>query len=291
MTTETLAPAAVEELALETTAPDTGEEVSSQVETAESEGETSETAAPAKQSFDELIEADEEYKAHFEERIKAREDDAYFRAQEEIAQRAPELQEMTRAFNRAQGEYAKAQQEIPALAAAIQDAVNNGDADMLNQAFRKHSQAWRAIEMLSEQKISERISQARTEWEQSDLTGRVADTSWSAAQLAIDLGAKAAGSADLARTFTQRLTKDRASGGDGVETMKEFMASLVDAGYKRGLKEAGHASSETAKAGARSGQGPDTAEKGVAPRGELTLETALKAPIEELRRIRDSQRR
>lgn len=287
------APVAVEELSLETPATETAEAPEPSPETlAAPDAETSEAEAPAKQSFDDLIEADEEYKAHFEERIKQREDEAYFKAQEEIAKRAPELQEMTRAFNRAQGELAKAQNEIPALTAAIQDAVASGDADLLNQAFRKHPSAWNAIQMIAETNISNRVAQERAKWETEDLSFRTAEASWSAAQTIVDTGAKVAGSADLARTFTARLEADRKAGGDGVETIKEYINSLIDLGYKRGLKEGGHATAETAKAEARSGKGPDTAEKGaVATNSKLTLEAAMNAPIDEIRRIRERQKK
>ena len=268
MTTETDAPAAVQDLALETPAPEVAEDTTSPTLPADSEGEASVTEAPAKQSFDALIEADEEYKAHFEERLKKHEDDAYFKAQEEITSRAPATVEMTRAFNRAQGEMAKAQQEIPALRAAIQDAVASGDADMLNEAFRKHPSAWNAISMLAETNISDRVAQARTQWETNDLTSSMAEASWSLTQAIVDTGAKVAGSADIARNFAARLQSDRKSGGNIEETMKEYFNSLIDLGYKRGLKEGGHASAEGSKAEARSGKGPDTVEKGIGGQSE-----------------------
>ena len=261
--TDTDAPAAVQDLALETPAPDVAEDTTSPILPADSEGEDSATEAPAKQSFDDLIEADPDYKAHFEERLKKHENDAYFKAQEEIAARAPATAEMTRAFNRAQGEYSKAQQEIPALTAAIQDAIASGDADLLNQAFRKHPSAWNAISMIAETNISDRIAKARTEWESNDLTFSTAEATWNLTQAIVDTGAKVAGSADLARTFAARLQSDRTTGGNIEETMKEYFNSLIDLGYKRGLKEGGHASAEGSKAEARSGKGPDTVEKGI----------------------------
>ena len=262
--TDTDAPATVQDLALETPAPDVAEDTTSPTLPAESEGEDSTTKAPAKQSFDDLIEADEEYKAHYEERLKKHENDAYFKAQEEIAARAPATAEMARAFNRAQGEMTKAQKEIPALKAAIQDAIASGDADMLNEAFRKNSSAWNAIQMIAETHISDRIANARTEWETNDLTSSTAEATWNLTQAIVDTGAKVAGSADLARTYAARLQSDRTTGGGNIEgTMKEYFNSLIDLGYKRGLKEGGHASAEGSKAEARSGKGPDTVEKGI----------------------------
>ena len=258
------APVTLDDLNPGTSAPESVEEdILSTEEPAAPEGDESESTAPAKQSLDDLIEADEEYKGRFEERLKERESEAYFKAQEEIVKRAPEIQEWTRAANRMQGELAKAQQAIPQLVGSIQDAIASGDADLLATAFRKNPSAWTAISMLADANVEQRVAAARQQWETEELSAGLSRTSWGVAQDIVAVGSKVAGSSDLARDFAAKLVTDAKSGGNGQDVMKDFFTSLIDVGYKRGLKERGHVSAETDKARSRSGQGPDTTEKGV----------------------------
>ena len=271
-TTET--PAAVAFSAPEADAPDTSAEetpiVESPEEAASPEDVSEATPAQVKSWTEQLpdFEADPEFTDWREQTEK----EARKKGLSEAQSRLQPLVEQYRANS------GVAAQHLTAITTNLQKAVKDGllDADTLTEALQPNSPAWHALNNLSH-------------------SAGIFD----GAKGFIYKMAQATDNGELWQTFAPRIDAVQT----GADTDMAVVQDLVDAikgdsekkaeerGYKRGLAEAKKLGSEEAKQGARTGKGPDMAAKSTAASsGKLTLETAMKGSIEEIRRIRERQK-
>ena len=250
-------------------------QVAQPTEGAPPEGE--EGAAPPKKTWDEFhaeaIEADEDYKTAFEGAKSAE----YFRGREEAFGSVPEVQQYNANLKQLEGQYRKAIQEFPVVAAAIQQAIDTDNWENLEPVFRKNPNAWQAIDGMSKATAAQGVTgyleaqnleplgidPSHPETLGQQMLGRL----YLQAHTLVELVAKKASNANILKEFDTATQ----SGTPGNVALEKVLDDFATHHRNLGARLGKAADSEIKKADARSGGGPDTTPKG-AGGGNLTAE-------------------